>query len=53
MEQTRASNYDGLISHFGAHTYDPAGPSMARYAAVAEEIFDDHRVGAAREGLAA
>jgi hypothetical protein len=45
-EPTRASNYSGLITHFEAHAYEPAGPAMPRYAAVAEEIFDDHRVGA-------
>ncbi len=46
MTQTRANNYDGLIKFFAAHTYDPPGPGMPRYAAVSEEFFDDQRVGA-------
>lgn len=46
MEQTRASNYEALIAHFYAHTYDDAGSSMPRFAAVAEEFFDEQRVGA-------
>lgn len=46
MEPTRADNYEGLIAHFYAHTYDPAGPSMPLYAGVAEEFFDDQRIGA-------
>ena len=46
MEQTRANNYYGLIKHFEAHTYDPVGPTMPRYAAVSAEFFDDQRVGA-------
>lgn len=32
--------------HFEARTYDAAGASMPRLAAVAEEFFDDQRVGA-------
>ena len=46
MEQARASNYKALIAHFYAHTYDDAGSSMPRFAAVAEEFFDEQRVGA-------
>jgi hypothetical protein len=46
VTQTRASNYEGLIMHFEAHSYDAAGASMPRPAAVAEEFFDDQRVGA-------
>jgi hypothetical protein len=46
VEQSRASNYAGLITHFEAHIYEPAGASIERYAAVAEEILDDQRVGA-------
>jgi hypothetical protein len=46
VKQNRASNYAGLITHFEAHTYDAAGPAVARYAAVAAAIFDDQRIGA-------
>jgi hypothetical protein len=46
VRQTRANNYDGLIKFFEAHTYDPPGPGMPRYAAVSGEFFDDQRVGA-------
>ena len=46
MEQSRATRYAALIAHFQAHTFDPVAPAIPRYAAVAEEIFDDQRVGA-------
>lgn len=42
---TRSSNYDGLITHFEAHTFDAADEGRPRYAAVAAEFFDDERVG--------
>jgi len=44
--ETRKTNYRSLIAYFEAHTYDPVGLAMPRYAAVAEEFFDDNRVGA-------
>ena len=46
MDQTRESRYSELIEHFTAHIHDPVGPAMQQYAALAEEIFDDYRVGA-------
>jgi hypothetical protein len=44
--ETRETNYRSLIAYFEAHTCDPGGPAMPRYAAVADEFFDDQRVGA-------
>jgi len=34
------------VTQTRANSYDPPGPVMPRYAAVSEEFFDDHRVGA-------
>jgi hypothetical protein len=46
VKRTRAENYALLVGDFEAHTYDRAGESIERYAAVAEEFFDEQRVGA-------
>jgi hypothetical protein len=35
-----------LIVHFTAHTFDDPGSETPQYAAVAEEFFDESRVGA-------
>jgi hypothetical protein len=43
---TRETNYLSLVAYFEAHTYDPAGLAIPRYAAVADEFFNDPRVGA-------
>jgi hypothetical protein len=44
--ETRETNYRSLIAYFEAHAYDSVALAMPRYAAVAEEFFDDNRVGA-------
>jgi hypothetical protein len=46
-DPSRAENYRRLHEHFEPHiVYDNAGPETHRYAAVAEEFFDQQRVGA-------
>jgi hypothetical protein len=45
--RTRAENYALLVEHFEPHqVYGSLGPETHRYAAVAEEFFDEQRVGA-------
>jgi hypothetical protein len=42
----RTTNYSKLIAHFEGQTFDEAGADAPQYAAVAEEFFDETRVGA-------